>query len=217
MGSYTAHAPGVTPGGVSAKYGSVAWGGARPPGSRHLPRRAALYRHICSMLENNINQEKGSRLEMASGLPCLGRNSSFKQYCKVGYEDAKTWMERRLSGMRSGVPNWATSAMATEWQDQLDPVLGGLDPRVMEIEAANLAKYYEWWHVPRLGNVPAQRLDGFFWIMGGRLNNASSAEVCLCKVVDMVCGLNNWEVQGECLLEVGVNWSAHPPSANLAL
>jgi hypothetical protein len=48
------------------------------------------------MLENNVNQEKGNRPETALGLPHLGRNSSFKQYSKVGYEDAKTWMERRL-------------------------------------------------------------------------------------------------------------------------
>jgi hypothetical protein len=66
------------------------------------------------MVENNVNQENGDRLEMASGLPCLGRNSSFKQYSKVGYEDVKTWMERRLAGMKSGIPNWAAIAMATE-------------------------------------------------------------------------------------------------------
>ncbi len=66
------------------------------------------------MLENNVNQEKGNRSETASGLPHLGRNSSFNQYSKVGYEDTKTWMERRLAGMKSGIPNWATTAMATE-------------------------------------------------------------------------------------------------------
>jgi hypothetical protein len=65
--------------------------------------------------ENNVNQEKGDRPETASGLPHLGTNSSFKQYGKVGYEDAKAWMERRLAGMKSGVPNWAATAMATEW------------------------------------------------------------------------------------------------------
>ncbi len=46
--------------------------------------------------------------------------------------------------MISGIPNWAATTMATEWQDQLDPVLADLDPRVMEIEAANLMKHYEW-------------------------------------------------------------------------
>ncbi len=51
--------------------------------------------------------------------------------------------------------------------------------------------------------------------MGGQLNSTSSAEVCLCKVADMVRVLNNWELQGGCLSEVGVNWSAHPSSANL--
>jgi hypothetical protein len=181
MGSYMAHATGATPGGVSAKYSSVAQGGARLPESRHLLRRAALYCNICSMLENNVNQEKGNQPEMASGLPCLGKNSSFKQFSKVGYEDAKTWMERRLARMKSSIPNWAATAMAMEWWDQLDPVLANLDPRVMEIEAANLAKHYERWHVPRLGSMPAQRPDVVFRIMGGQMNSASSAEVRLRK------------------------------------
>jgi hypothetical protein len=126
-------------------------------------------------------------------------------------------MERRLAGRKSGVPNWAATAMAMEWQDQLDPVLADLDPKVMEIEAANLAKQYKWWHVPRMGNVPNQRLDGVFQIMGRQLNSTSSTEVCLRKGADMVCILNNWEVQGGCVLGVGVNWSTHPPSTNLAL
>ncbi len=118
--------------------------------------------------------------------------------------------------MKPGVPNWAATAMAMEWRDQLDPVLADLDPSVMEIEAANLAKHYKRWHVPCLGNVPAQRPDGVFRIMGRQLNSASSTEVHLCKVADMLRVLNNWEVQGGCLLEVGVNWSTHPPLANLA-
>ncbi len=92
-----------------------------------------------------------------------------------------------------------------------------LDPRVMKIEAANLAKRYKWWHVLRLGNVTAQCLDGVFQIMGRQLNSASSAEACLRKVAGMVHVLNNWEVQGGCLLEVGVNWSGHPTLVNLAL
>jgi hypothetical protein len=190
----------------------------RPPGSRRLLRLAALYHHICSMLENNVNQEKGDRLETASGLPCLGMNSSFKQYSKVGYEDAKAWKERRLAGVKSGIPNWATTAMATEWRDHLDTTLMDLDLRVMEIEAANLMEHYKRWHVPRLGlgNIPAQHPDGVFWSMGGKLNSASSTEIHLRKVADMVSVLNDWEVQGGCLSEVGVNWSARPPSANLA-
>ncbi len=101
--------------------------------------------------------------------------------------------------MKSGVPSWAATPMATKWRDQLDPVLADQDPRVMEIEAANLAKHYKQWHVPRLGNVPAQRPDGVFRIMGRQLNSAFSAEVCLHKVAGMVHVLNNWDVQGGCL------------------
>jgi hypothetical protein len=36
-----------------------------------------------------------------------------KQYKKVGYKDAKTWMEHRLANMKSGVPNWAATDLAS--------------------------------------------------------------------------------------------------------
>ena len=35
-----------------------------------------------------------------------------QQYHKVGFEDAKTWMESRLAGMKKGVPNWVAMALA---------------------------------------------------------------------------------------------------------
>ncbi len=40
--------------------------------------------------------------------------STARQFHKDGYEDAKTWMERTLAAMKSGVPNWAATAIAGE-------------------------------------------------------------------------------------------------------
>jgi hypothetical protein len=32
-------------------------------------------------------------------------SSNIRQFHKVGYKDAKTWMERRLAAMKSVIPN----------------------------------------------------------------------------------------------------------------
>jgi hypothetical protein len=44
-------------------------------------------------------------------------------------------MERRLTGMRSGVPNWAAMAMAGEWQSSLVPDFTDLDEGIADINA----------------------------------------------------------------------------------
>jgi hypothetical protein len=50
-----------------------------------------------------------------------------------------TWMERRLAGMKLGVPHWAATTMAGEWAHGLEPDIMDLDEGIVEIEAANLA------------------------------------------------------------------------------
>jgi hypothetical protein len=143
-------------------------------------------------------------------------STDYRQFHKVGYEDAKTWMERRLAAMKSGVPNWAATAIAGEWQSGLTPNLTNLDNGIAEIKAANLAKHYAHWHVPHLRNIEQQRPDGVFGFLGGQLNSASSTEVRTRKVDNLQQLINNWEVQGGGLSEVGINWSTYPSSANLA-
>ncbi len=86
----------------------------------------------------------------------------------------------------------------------LEPDITDLDEGIAEIEAANLAKHYKRWHIPWLGHIECQRLDGVFCILGGKLNSASSLKVRTRKVADVVRLVNDWEVQAGCLLEVGV-------------
>jgi hypothetical protein len=62
-------------------------------------------------------------------------------------------MERRLAGMKSGVPNWVATTLAGEWSENLGDDIANLDRGIAEIEAANLAKHYNRWHVPRLGRL----------------------------------------------------------------
>jgi hypothetical protein len=91
-----------------------------------------------------------------------------------------------------------------------------MDPGIAHIEAANLAKQYARWHVQRLGHMEQTRPDGVFHIMGGQLNSACSLEVRARKTRDTIRLINDWEVQGGCLSQVGIDWSTYSPSANLA-
>ncbi len=64
--------------------------------------------------------------------------------------------------MKSGISNWAATALVGEWQSGLSPDLTNLDKGIAEIKATNLAKHYTRWHVPRLGQMVQQRPDGLF-------------------------------------------------------
>jgi hypothetical protein len=178
-------------------------------GSRCLAWRAALYRRICLMLNKNIREPRETGK--------VDNSSDIKQFHKVGYKDAKTWMERRLAAMKSGVSNWAATALAGEWQSSLTPDLTDLNEGIAEIESTNLARHYIRWHVPRLGQMVQQRPDSVFRFLGGQLNRSSLMEVQTPKVVELMRLINDWEVQDGGLLEVGVNWGTYPSVANLAL
>ena len=74
--------------------------------------------------------------------------NNLKQFSKVGYEDAKTWMERRLAGMKNGVPMANAAGLSREWASSVDvDILRGMDPGIVDIEAANLAKQYARWQI----------------------------------------------------------------------
>jgi hypothetical protein len=66
----------------------------------------------------------------------------------VGFEEAKAWMERRLAGMKNGVPAAGARGLSREWISSVDSnSLLRMDPGIAAIEAANLAKQYARWHV----------------------------------------------------------------------
>ncbi len=133
----------------------------------------------------------------------------------MGFEEAKTWMERRLAGMKNGIPAADAAGLSQDWLSSVDTnTLLGMDPGIAAMEAANLAKQYG--HIPRIGHMEQTRPDGVFLIIGGQLNSASSLEVRARKASIIIRLINNWEVQGGCLSEVGIDWSTYSPSANLA-
>jgi hypothetical protein len=73
------------------------------------------------MLHNNQGVGSGNQSSLTHGLQAIQVDSSVnvKQYKKVGYKDAKTWMERRLANMKSGVPNWAAMDLSSQWSKGL--------------------------------------------------------------------------------------------------
>ncbi len=48
------------------------------------------------------------------------------------------------------------------------------------------------------------------------MNSASSSEIRARTMGDIIRLIHDKEIQGGCLLEVGIDWSTHGPSANLA-
>ena len=77
---------------------------------------------------------KNTRRKLTCEQPHVHTNPQLKQFHKIGFKDAKTWMERRLVGMRSSVSNWAATAIAGEWQSCPTPDFTDLDEGIAEIE-----------------------------------------------------------------------------------
>jgi hypothetical protein len=117
-----------------------------------------------------------------------------KQYKKLGYKDAKSWMERRLANIKAGVPNWASTNLASQWSKGLK--CQELDATIAEIEAINLAKQYNRWHVLRFGSTSQHQSEGVFRILGGQLNSSSSLDVRSRKTGDIIRLIKEWEIQG---------------------
>jgi hypothetical protein len=168
------------------------------------------------MLHNNQGVGSGNRPSLMNKLQAIQVDNRIKvnQYKKVGYEDDKTWMERRLANMNSGVPNWAAVDLASQWCNGLK--WHDLDETIAEIESINLANQYNQWHVLRLGSISQKCPGRVFQILEGQLNSASSLEARLHKTGDIIRLIKEWEIQGGAISEVGVNWGTYPSSANLA-
>ncbi len=144
MNSPTASVTGTAPSDTHCHSSSAGRGGNGQPRSWHSSRRATIYHQINEELIRGVD---GSPV----GQPYVENSSihnNLKQFSKVEYEDDKTWMERRLAGMKNGIPVADAAGLSREWASSVDAnILRGLDPGIADIEAANLAKQYARWHV----------------------------------------------------------------------
>ena len=142
-----------------------------------------------------------------------GGKQKLKHYTKVAYAEATNWMTRRL--VRGGQISFKDAeGLAETWAE--GATLSDIDPKIMEIEATNMAKQWARWHVPELGDLVEERPDGVYRFMLCQLNSASTEETKVRKLQEMGELVDKYEVQGLLLGEIGVNWSAFPSSYSLA-
>ena len=47
-------------------------------------------------------------------------HNNLKQFSKVGFKEAKAWMERRLAAMKNGVPKAVAAELARDWLSSLN-------------------------------------------------------------------------------------------------
>ena len=77
-------------------------------------------------------------------------------YAKLGFEEVKELMERKLAQFKKGViPQYEKRKLAEDWSEEVDVDL--LDAQILAIEVESLAKRYEKINVPALGHLEADR------------------------------------------------------------
>lgn len=123
-------------------------------------------------------------------------------------------MRRQLSNRHDDIPQEDIDEMAGDWSKGVD--FASLDPRIMAIEAAALVKQYNRTHVKELGNLTPSRPDGVLRWMYVQVNSASSEDVRVRKTAEIKDLVEQYDVQGVALVELGFNWSSVPASANLS-
>jgi hypothetical protein len=159
MNSLMAGVTGTAPGDTSSHSRLAVRGESERPRSRHLSRHATTNHQINKELLRGV---EGRPL----GQPPIQNSSmhnNLKQFSKVGVEEAKAWMERRLAGMKNGVPAADAAGLSCKWMSSVDSnTLLGMDPGIAATEAANLAKQYARWHVQRIRHMEQTRSDGVF-------------------------------------------------------
>jgi hypothetical protein len=208
----TAHTTGTAASGVNACFICCSERGATNEIEMAIATSGLVLWHLC-ILDNSVMEIERDRREPPwwSCLETLENSEiTLKQCRKVGFEDAKSWMECRLACMRSGIPNSKAKEMAFNWAQQLNLFLGDLDKPMAEIEATNLAQHYTRTHVPHLGNMEKLCPEGGFGLLGGQMNSALFTDTCLWKTGNIVWLCKEFEIQGGLLSEVGVNWSTFP-------
>ena len=121
--------------------------------------------------------------------------SNDNQYQRLTIKDAQEWRNSRKRKLSTTHDNDETS-------------VAPLPNTISHLESAAEEAYYARWHVPRLGTMTERRPDGVYRLMGAQLNSISSSERRDKKVTELKHIIDEWDVQGGCFQEVGINWSA---------
>ena len=132
---------------------------------------------------------------------CETENNKYKnKYTRHGINDATEWRDNNRK--RKEPPTEHNEPPETHDQETIK------DPMVAQIEAEEAQKYYDRWHKPRIGHLTEARPPGVFRLMVGQVNGASTPLRRDKKVNDITRIIDDWDIQGGCLQEIGINWSS---------
>ena len=128
------------------------------------------------------------------------RNKNNINYTRLQRNDAIEWKrnQKRKDPPQEEDTNQEEASQTPTYQD----------PTIARLEKEEAERYYRRWHVLPLGQLTTERPNGVFRLMGGQINGASSVERRDKKVADLSRIIDHWDVQGGCLQEIGINWSA---------
>ena len=130
------------------------------------------------------------------------------------YLEARQAMEQQLAQMQNPLPKKDIRQMAEQWS--LESRLATYDPVIVALEAKFLDKRHRLTHVPELGRLERKRPSGVHRWMMCQINSASTEETKEVKTEQIRELVEEYDVQGVGLIEVGFNWSTVNSSRNLA-
>jgi hypothetical protein len=137
-------------------------------------------------------------------------------YAPLTYEELKEQMERKLAKFKGGlIPQLHREKLADEWASDeiIDP--SELDPTIVSIEAEALAKRWERYNAPALGEVPITRPNGVYRFMYCQLNSASTNESRELKSEEILTLVDKYDIQGVAIAEHCTNFSRYQSSQGL--
>ena len=99
-----------------------------------------------------------------------------------------------------------TTITATSNSDSETDSDGKEDSEIITQERQRAEQDASRWFVQQLGNMPQDRPEGVFRLLGGNLNSASTKDVHDQKITDILRIIETWDVQAGGLSKVGIKW-----------
>jgi hypothetical protein len=155
--------------------------------STHKVRRAARY---CSGGVNNSRNRIGT-------LTTTDKLQYEETIAGIGYNANQRKIRQQRGHNREKTKD---SNKTDEGSDNNDKV----NPEIKRQERQQAEQDTACWFVKRLGNMPQDRPEGAFQLLGANLNSASSHDVCRCKISNIHQLIETWDIQCGGFSEVGI-------------
>jgi hypothetical protein len=157
--------------------------------STHEVRRVARYR---SGGFNNSRNRIGT-LTTTDKLQCE------EIIAGIGYDANQGKIRQQCGRNRKKNKDSNSTDKGSDNNDEVNPEIERQERQLAEQDTAC-------WFIKRLGNMPQDRPEGVFRLLGANLNSASSRDVCECKISNTHRLIETWDVQCGGFSEVGIEW-----------